>query len=206
MKSICRKLNKDIVFPEYKQDVLLYMYKTNLNNIILPKSYENYIEAINQMLFNIENKNDCCYITIDHKCIKSGNSHRRGGAHFDGNWIESSNKHNIHKLNCLNNSGKWTTDNNTWKYDLKNDTGGMLLSSNYAACQVWNGYFNGNVKSGGDCSEIDLSNMKTEVIPENTVYFLNQLGIHESLPINQSVNRALIRINFHADYNNDYLK
>jgi len=76
----------------------------------------------------------------------------------------------------------------------------MLLVSNYIGCKAFNGTYNGEFGEGGDCSNIDLSSLKSEIMNPNDVYFLNALAIHEPLIIKEKINRSLIRINFHPDY------
>lgn len=80
-----------------------------------------------------------------------------------------------------------------------NKNGGMLLVSNYAGCSVYRGNFYGTIGDGGCCKNIDVSGLEKEIMKPNEVYYLNALGIHESLKIGEA-NRTLVRINFHPDY------
>ncbi len=96
-----------------------------------------------------------------------------------------------------------TSLSGNWRGDAKfNDGigGGMLLTSNYSGCKVYRGEFEGIIGEGGDCRNIDVSHLENEVMANNNVYFLNALGIHEGLVIKETVNRSLVRINFHPDY------
>ncbi len=224
MKSIYKNIGSIIKFPEFKGG-LLYMEKTRMDNIILPKSYNRYTETIEEILCNIKDKNNICYITIDEKTV-CNETHRREGVHVDFNWFESINggKHS-HKKNIT--MGSHQGDSNGGKHygngngshnggqngnhngsppsthcsiSEFNKNGGMLLVSNYAGCKVYKGDYEGAFGEGGDCSKLDLSNLKSEVMNPNDVYFLNALAIHEPLVIKEKINRSLIRINFHPDY------
>lgn len=81
-----------------------------------------------------------------------------------------------------------------------NKNGGMLLVSNYPGCRAYTGQFSGVIGEGGCCKDIDVSALKSEVMKPNEVYFVNALGIHESLKIEGPINRTVIRINFHPEY------
>jgi hypothetical protein len=80
------------------------------------------------------------------------------------------------------------------------ENGGMLLVSNHEGCQVYEGDIIGEIGQGGCCANVDVSGLKTEIMKPNDVFYLNALGIHESIPIKQDAHRSLIRIAFHPDY------
>jgi len=224
MESIYQKICSDIVFPEFKGG-LLYMHKTKMDNIILPKEYKRYTETFEQMLKNVKDRNDVCYITIDEKTV-CNDTHRRGGIHVDFNWFENlgggkhghkraigmhngdNGSHNGgrgnggHPANYPQPNGNHNGSPPSTHCSLSefNKNGGMLLVSNHSACKVYKGLYNGEIGEGGDCSNIDISTLKSEIMKPNDVYFINALGIHEPLVIEQKVNRSLIRVNFHPDY------
>lgn len=226
MESICQNIGSGIVFPEFKGG-LLYMQKTRMDNIILPKEYNRYTETIEEVLKNVKDRNNVCYITIDEKTV-CNETHRRAGIHVDFNWFESINggKHG-HKKNIT--MGGHQGDSNGGKHygggqsgncggqngngnhsgsppsthcsiSEFNKNGGMLLVSNHIGCKAYKGTYEGEFGEGGDCSKIDLSSLKSEIMKPNDVYFLNALAIHEPLVIKEKTNRSLIRINFHPDY------
>lgn len=89
MKSIYKNLGGTVNMPVFTERPLLYMHKSGINNLVLPKGYEDYYEAVNTMLSKLQNKNDVCYITIDEKRVKPNTTHRRGGIHVDYNWFEN---------------------------------------------------------------------------------------------------------------------
>lgn len=201
MESICQNLGGVITMPEFRERKL-YMHKMVMNEVALPNVFKDYEPTIDSVLSKVKDRNNVCYITIDEKKIKGG-THRRSGIHCDFNWHEEIKAHGTgeggggHKRVM---SGGWTNPNPpSWKRkDIEG--GGMLLVSNYEGCKVWRGEFEGEIGEGGCCKKIDVSNLETEIMKSGDVFYLNALGIHESIVIDKEVNRSLIRINFHPDY------
>jgi hypothetical protein len=207
MISIYKKLEgSKIKMPEFKKERLLYMHKTNMQDIKLPESFIDYKDSIKSILNKVEDLYNVCYITIDEKIVNNS-THRRGGRHVDFNWDENLKTHSDqggHPRKMQGGyraSGNWDEPKPGWKTELQEaGGGGLLLVSNYSACKVWKGEFDGEIGDGGDCSNIDLNNLESEIMPAGEVYYLNALGIHESLVIPTNVKRSLIRINFHPQY------
>ncbi len=221
MKSIYQNLGGTIEMPEFRERKL-YMHKMSMSEISLPNTFKDYEKTIESVLTKVKDRDNVCYITIDEKRIKS-ETHRRSGIHCDFNWYENLKSHGEesgghsgsgvsggsggngghggsvgHKIAM---SGRWDTGNGGGDWKRKDiEGGGMLLVSNYEGCKVWKGEFYGDIAEGGDCSSIDVSKLQNEIMPSGVVYYLNALGIHESIIIDKEVNRSLIRINFHPDY------
>lgn len=74
------------------------------------------------------------------------------------------------------------------------EKGGILISSNYEACDGWNGVFKNIPLGGGDCSHIDVSNLEKFRLKANKVYLGNSTFLHESVKINEPVKRQMVRI------------
>ena len=180
-----------------------------MDNIILPEPFGDYKETVEQVLSKVYHRDNVCYITIDEKTICK-ETHRRPGIHVDGNWYEGKHGHDTsgHRIKMGTHyiephhglDGKWIDKPYWGNEDEDKDKGGMLLVSNFAGCRVYKGEFDGPIKEGGDCSLIDVSKLKSEIMPAGYVYYLNAAGIHESLEIPVKVNRSLLRINFHPNY------
>ena len=181
MKSIYELLPNSVEFPEFKERYL-YMHKTSIKDVVLPEGLEDYVSVIQQMTSTLKEKDAPCYITIHERHIKNS-SHRVPGIHVDFNWFEDLQRHGG------GSHGKRLTEK-----------GGMLLASNYMGCKAWKGEFDGYISDKGCCKTIDVSNLESTILESNNVYYLNALGIHESLQIDGEVKRSLIRINFHPDY------
>ena len=209
MNSIYKKIGRGIVFPEFKGG-LLYMHKTKMNNICLPKSHSRYTEAIENILSNLKDRDNVCYITVDEKSV-CNETHRRAGIHVDFNWFESlgGGKHGHKRMIGSHNGGgshvpspkpTHSGGGTHSSFEEFNKNGGMLLVSNHPGCKVYKGEFQGEIDNRGDCSGVDISGLQSEVMVPNDVYFINALGIHEPLVITEKVNRSLIRINLHPEY------
>jgi hypothetical protein len=224
MQSIAKKLGSLPHFPDF-QNVGVYMHKTHMASISLPLALKRYEPVIDHMLALVKDRQAVCYVTIDEKVV-SGTSHRRGGVHVDHNWYEDIKAHGgtgghgygghnptynpAPQWNVGGNGGSWKKPEperggshqytGTHNANMDEFNGGMLLTSNYPACKVWNGEFQGVIGEGGCCKDILLDSLTAEIMPANDVYYLNPLGIHESLPIQETVARKLVRINFHPDY------
>lgn len=154
---------------------------------------------IDEMLSVLPIKEGIAYLTIDGKIINSGATHRRGGAHIDGNYLVEA---------CGWGSG----GGNGWKVgeggrelstehhkrSYASSTGGMLIVSDYQTCKGWNGVYNGVPGIGGDCSNIELDN--GFMLSPNVLYYGNSQFIHETLPVEKEVHRTLVRITLPEDY------
>lgn len=220
MESIYKNLGGGIILPDFGARKLLYMHKTFMSDLILPKAYMEYQNPIGEMLSKIKNRNDVCYITIDEKIV-CNETHRREGIHVDFNWYENLLAHG--EINTGGHSGNQGTHNITpppstgshngggrgthnslsgmhghRRYEKME--GGMLLISNHEGCKVYKGEFDGEIGDGGDCTAIDVSKMENEIMKPNNIYFINALGIHEPLIIKGVTERILVRINFHPNY------
>jgi hypothetical protein len=197
MKSIYQNLGGVIEMPEFKQRNV-YMHKTSMDNLKLPAEFQDFGEAVERCLSKLSDRSSVCYITIDEKEI-CGDSHRRGGIHVDYNWYEAAGWENTNIWGNKMTAGQHQAPGQHVG-GVDKEQGGMLLVSNYEGCRVYKGDFTGVIDEGGDCSCIDVSDLGSEIMKPGEVYYLNALGIHESLKIKNKVKRSLIRINFHPDY------
>lgn len=224
MKSIATPVGTLLGLPAFT-GTGTYMHKTRMDELVLPATLRDYTPVIDHMLSCLKDRAAVCYITIDEKVVHN-TTHRRAGAHVDHNWYEGVGMHQGNTGHMPAPAPQWspkpqwrtnnghlpaprqpvTPSHSPARTGIHNGlvmdefNGGMLLASNYAACQVWKGDFAGTIGEGGCCKAIDFSTLATEVMPANAVYYLNPLGIHESLPITDTVERQLVRINFHPDY------
>lgn len=206
MRSIYKALGSTIPLPLFKEQRLLYMHKTRMDSVLLPRKFKEFYGVVDSILSKVADHSNVCYITIDSKRV-CNETHRRSGIHVDYNWYESAHgeprpthnpppdypsmgRHSAHRPGKGNHGHRDQLDLN----------GGMLLVSDYPGCRVFKGNFKGVIKPGGDCSDIDVSGLRSEIMPPNTLYFMNSLCMHEPLIIEGSVDRTLIRINFHPDY------
>lgn len=134
------------------------------------------------------------YFTIHGKQLTAGQTHRRPGAHTDGNYEP-----------CGWSNGGWKVGENGPSIGTKEhhdsyivETGGIILASNFQACLGWEGTYDGLPGVGGDCSKIELDEGK--LLKANTVYYGNNHFIHESLPMSGDCTRVLARITLPQDH------
>jgi hypothetical protein len=214
MLSVAQPVGQIRAMPAFAQRSL-YMHRVGLDTLQLPEGFADYVPVLEQMLTQVSARNAVGYVTIDEKRIIN-TTHRRGGKHVDYNWYETPGMHVAQGSHiatpCPTPGGShrpapagqhrmprnWAQTGGYWKPGL--EPGGMLLVSNVAGCQVYEGEYDGEFGPGGCCAAISTDHLATHVMPANEVYFLNSLGIHESLPIAGPVERTLIRLNFHPDY------
>lgn len=186
---------KEINLPEWKGD-RVYMHEFDMENPILPDGCERWLSTIEEIISYSPTKKGKAYLTIDEKLVRSGETHRRGGPHTDGNYL----------FGWGGGGSGWLTgedgrflpqDKHEQQYCSEH--GGMFVVSSYEACKGWNGEFSGQPGQGGDCSNIDLSNLSDFILKKNTLYWGNSTFIHESLPVQEDVKRQLIRITLPSD-------
>jgi hypothetical protein len=191
-QSKCLLLNS-ITMPAF-QGTQVYMLPFVINSNIdkndsIPARYK---AILKEMLKPFQYCNDIGFLTIDERQVSKGKTHRRGGAHIDGNYIHDD-----------WGNGGWLTSNNFNQKNLdihnklyNNPKGGMIIASNYSACRGWTGNFHGEIKQGGDVSHLKggLVNNSSFILKPNQIYYGNSQFVHESLPLTADVNRQLIRV------------
>ena len=138
------------------------------------------------------------YLMIDQGIVKAGATHRRGGAHIDGNWNPGINAHGGgggggHGLrprpgtNRANGGGSWHPDNFAPE--------ALILASDLTASCAYVGEIDGEPLEGGDCSHLDLSTAMRVPIIAGKAYAGNVTMVHESLPVERDSLRTLVRLN-----------
>lgn len=147
------------------------------------------------------------FITIDEKILKMGESHRRPGLHVDG----------VYRKGMGESAGSWGGGGGGGSWGggapIPRPGGawgggggggvwsgrGMLLVSSYSGCRAWDQVFAGRPGDEGECEHLRnqlCDECVVDLIP-HTVYWLNPLCVHESLPMNAiSTQRQLVRLSF----------
>lgn len=207
-KSEVTKLNK-VVFPEFNNE-RIYMQKFYKNEG-LPKHLRHWQPTIDCMLETIET-DDPIYLMVDQKIVTPNTTHRRAGPHIDGYWIEGLQAHGSNTTNTHSFRGHsfgggghvfkghsyQQPDKSTHLSHLSPNFDvpeSILLASDVAGCIGYVGEWKGNLKEGGDCSDINLSNLEKIILEENFCYKGNVTFIHESIIIPQEIPRTLVRLN-----------
>lgn len=113
------------------------------------------------------------FVTVDQSFVKAGQTHRRGGAHIDGNWIEETDTH--HNRNLVPEA--------------------ILLANNIeGTTAVYLGHVDGSPEYGGSCDHLPLFQLTRALLRANTCYEGNVECIHECLPVSEDCYRQMIRI------------
>jgi hypothetical protein len=143
----------------------------------LPEDIKRWQSVVDLMLEGVDS-NGPIFIMVDECAVKSGEMHRRGGLHIDGNWIE--------KLGSHDSSGHGIID-------LKSET--LILASNVEGSIAYAGKWEGIVGAGGDCSKVNLGGLKKIRMIGGNIYSGDVSMLHESVPVESDCNRSLIRLN-----------
>jgi hypothetical protein len=178
----------NVEFPENTGE-RIYMIPFTLESG-LPEHVARWQATIDSMIADIDT-DETMYLMVDQGLIKSGDSHRRGGAHIDGNWI-ASNDGLIARYKTQF-GGRHDTEGGHRVMGLSDES--IILASDVSACNAYSGEFIGSPKDGGDCSHIDISSADVTRLEANKVYTGNVTMIHESLQVEKDVMRTLVRIN-----------
>lgn len=152
----------------------------------LPKHLEHWQPTVDQMLENVDSKGTI-YFMADQGMVSANSSHRRGGIHIDGIWTSSG--HTGWKT-------PWRMGHNTHLINTNEPDQLLLLATDVTASAAYLGDWEGISGNGGDCSFLNKNNFDCVKLEEGKVWLGSALStLHESLPINYSTKRTLVRLN-----------
>lgn len=116
------------------------------------------------------------YLTLDEKRVAAGATHRRAGAHVDGVYQGRAGGWG---------GGGWGSAGN-----------GMLTVSSVPGCRAWAQRFEGWPGLEGECDHLlEQARPEAETLFEaNTVYWVDGLCVHESLPMARGTERQFVRL------------
>lgn len=199
MQSIARPLNV-VAFPEFT-GAQMYMKKVlaKVAHLVVPLAYR---PMVRQMILDAGVASDQhVWVTIDESRVKKGQKHRRGGAHIDGCY-ETMGWNGWGGGGWLNGVPGRMLSAAEHALSYQNPNGGMIIASNYEACKVWTGEIDGIAGQGGSCEHLrdQFDALESGMMEANRVYLTNSTCIHESLPLEQTFNRQLIRITLSAEH------
>jgi hypothetical protein len=160
-----------------------------------------FLEIAKQMLKGIDLEIGIAYFTIHGKKLKKGETLRRGGPHTDGNYEP-------HNMGF--GGGGWkvgqdgpSVDSELHARQYLKDTGGIIITSNYASSLGYMGEYDGTIGVGGDCSGIELDG--SFELKKGNVYYGNNHFIHESLPMSGDAHRVMARITLPENHKYNFL-
>jgi len=151
-----------------------------------------YIPLVEQMLtvaaedyerVNRSKEYGTLYVTIDEREIPAGQTHRRGGAHYDGVYYMIRDK-----------DPRW----NTVQHGGVLQGGGMIIAASHVGSRGWRGTLLGVAGPGGDCDHMrdQLKELEAFDMEAGAIYHGNATFVHESIPVAETTRRQLIRISY----------
>lgn len=194
------KITGTVEFPQFS-GTRIYMAPITKENFRdgIPEQYHLTLGAMLDQVPQIGMK-DQIFVTIDEKHLMPNTQHRRGGAHIDGNFIfDWGGGDRGGWMSGVSAGRQLSARNHKLQYGSKR--GGILMASNYSACQVWVGDIEGSPEQGGDVSHLDLSGMESFMLPAGQVLLGNSSMIHQGHTVQQEVNRQLIRVTMNPEFN-----
>jgi hypothetical protein len=196
MQTSLVKTVGNIDLPKYEGDNIIYMEEIDFAN----PQYKD--DRWNQIVVDLVSRTGVTegkgYFTVDEKRVHEGEAHRRGGRHIDGNYTDVKAWANPEtptwtKPPSETPEPKWVSPSpSRWSMNTL-ENGGILLVSNAVGSQAWEGSFEGEYGEGGSCEHINVSGMDRFKLKENVVYLGNHF-IHESIPVEKTVDRTLVRL------------
>ena len=89
-----------------------------------------------------------------------------------------------------------------WNHGCNNipDRMAVIIASSEIGCRVWDGVFDGEPKSDGDLSHLDLD--EGEILPANVGFYLSADCVHESIIQLKPIKRTFLRIAFNSEQSN----
>lgn len=143
----------------------------------LPAHLEQYKPALRDLFEKCkQHHGQIGYLTIDEKDLKAGETHRRAGKHVDG----------VHEGSC----GGWGGGGGGWG----SKGNGMLTVSNVPGCRAWNQTFDGEIGQDGECDKLAAQCEEGTLFQANTVYWVDGLCVHESVPMERDTQRTFLRL------------
>ncbi len=173
-------------------------------SIGLPQDLERWQATVDDMLIGV-NAPGSVYLMIDQAEVKAGNCHRRPGLHVDGYWYAGGHQtvpaHNPTPEFPLHPTPEhrfpnYPRHNPSPKRSMVGHSEALILSSNVDGCEVFEGEWEGIPGLGGDCSIIDVSNLKIKRM-RSGVTWLGETGamLHAALELSTNVLRTVVRLN-----------
>jgi hypothetical protein len=150
----------------------------------IPSSLSHWNETLEKLFDMGGHKGDVGYLTLHEKIVQPAQTHRRGGLHVDGIY--------------QGRSGAWGGGGGGSWGSVGN---GMLTVSSHAGCRAWNQQFEGWPGDEGECDHLAdqcLRESGTLFLP-NTVYWVDGLCVHESVPLTTTANRQFVRLSMPSD-------
>lgn len=168
-----------------------YMHTFDLSNPVMAPGFEDYMDVVKVLCEIAGATKGLAHMTVDEKVIRPGQSQRRPKPHVDGCFMP--------KINIWGHepSPGWLHGcNNIPLSEYKRMP--VIVVASEVGCRAWRGIFDGEPKSDGDLSHIELN--EGEVLPANVGYLLSPDCVHESMIQSKEVRRSFLRIALPTDF------
>jgi len=195
-----------IRLPEFSETRVLLMPVVLGDMASIPKFLDHYSDTI-RALFDLQSySGKTGYLTIDEREVKKGFTLRRPGLHVDGVYMQGA---------AIWGGGgggaAWGGAKPKPKPDnpggnvrqeppgLEMGSGwgpGLLTISNPQGCRAWKKKFYGFPKGEGECDHLadQCDHGSSTILAANTVYWMDPLCVHESLPMEATTKRQFVRL------------
>ena len=185
-----------VEFPEFKGEHV-YMARNLVGHELkgVPSQYHSIVDKMLKAAKVPEHTG--FYVTIDEQHLRKDAKLRRGGVHIDGNYVFGWGGNGW--LNGV--PGRMLTEDQH-KIQYQSELGGILMASNFQACEGFVGSVDGVAGQGGDCGHLQdkLKGMESLWLKENVAYLGNSTFIHEGHVVSKDVSRQLIRLTLDTTY------
>lgn len=158
-----------------------YMHGFDLANPQMAPGYEDYLDPVKVLCAAAKAFIGKAFMTVDEKIVSAGASQRRPGPHVDGCFMS-------HLRDWSHQGGGWNHSCNL----LPIPRMAVIVASSFPACKAWEGEFDGEPKSDGDLSHLNLG--EGQILPANVGYLLSPDCVHESMIMQQATQRTFLRI------------
>ena len=167
------------------------MHSFDLANPVMAKGYEDYLEPVVALCKAAGAVSGIAHMTVDEKVVEAGMSQRRPKPHVDGCFMPA--------------GGYWGhTPSPGWLHTCNDINTGkiarmpVIVAASVSGCRAWRGIFEGQPKSDGDLSHLELG--EGEVLPPNVGFLLSPDCIHESMIFDKPTKRSFLRIALPVDF------
>lgn len=162
-------------------------YMVKLHNRNVPRHLEKWQPTIDSMLAKVVGEGDI-FVTIDQRLVPAGDTHRVGGVHVDGYWMEG--------LSCNGAGGRWKQPSHPRHLPWAGEEESLFLLSDVSGCVVYEGEWEGTPNEKGGCEHIDLSSLEKKILLPNVIY-AGDTGsmLHEGTKFEIDTYRTLVRLN-----------
>lgn len=189
-----------VIFPSFQNEKV---YMREFRKGQLPSDLSRWQPTVDMMLDGLDFDGPA-YLMVDQGEVSAGETHRRGGWHVDGYWNPGIKAHGgghlptypahspfrRHRSSPFHSSGA-----DSWAHAEFKEPEMLLLASDVVGCRAAVGEFEVDMKNGGDCSGVDVSNMQIKTLQPGIGYRGNVSLLHESIPLIKNSQRTVVRIN-----------